>query len=109
MIPSPTLPDPDDRHVLAAAISSRATVIVTINLKDFPTSVLGVYRINAQHPDLFLLEILDDGPEAFCSAVKSVRERLKNPPKTVDEYLSTLEEQGLTRTVGRLHEFVDLI
>jgi predicted nucleic acid-binding protein len=109
LIPVLTLPDPDDRHVLAAAIRSRAKIIVTINLKDFPESVLGEFKIEAQHPDPFLLKILNARKEAFCAAVQAVRQHLKNPPKTVEEYLLTLEEQGLTRTVGRLRDFVDLI
>ena len=45
------LPDPDDRHVLAAAIHGRADCIVTFNLKDFPKSSLSPYRIEAVHPD----------------------------------------------------------
>lgn len=36
LIESLVLPDPDDRHVLAAAIRSQAGVIVTYNVKDFP-------------------------------------------------------------------------
>ena len=36
LIPSLALPDPNDRHILAAAIVAEADVIVTFNLKDFP-------------------------------------------------------------------------
>ena len=51
--------DPKDRHVLAAAIRSRARVIVTLNLRDFPESSLSQYGIAAQHPDDFILDQID--------------------------------------------------
>jgi len=41
--------------------------------------------------------------------VKAVRQRLKNPPKTAEDYLLTPEQQELARTVDRLREFIDLI
>ncbi len=109
LIPSLTLPDPDDCHVLAAAIHCGAGTIVTKNLKDFPQSVLAGYGIKAQHPDPFLLEILGFGEGSFCIAVKAVRERLKNPPKSVEDYLLTLEQQELVQTIERLRELVDLL
>jgi predicted nucleic acid-binding protein len=109
LIPSLTLPDPDDRHVLAAAIHCHASRIVTKNLKDFPMANLAQYGIGAQHPDPFLLELLNADEVAFCAAIKAVRQRLKNPPKTAEEYLLTLEQQELAQTVERLREFVDLI
>ena len=109
LIPALTLPDPDDRHVLAAAIHSGATIIVTKNLKDFPQGTLDDHNIKAQHPDLFLLGLLNADEDAFCSAVKAVRQRLKNPPKTAEDYFRTLEQQELARAVERLREFEALI
>ncbi len=59
LIPGLQLPDPNDRHVVTAAIHGRADVIVTMNLKDFPSSVLAAFGIEAQHPDEFILHLLN--------------------------------------------------
>src|SRR5580692_2577760 len=91
LIESLSLPDPDDRHVLAAAIRAGADVIVTYNLSDFPAEILHKYGIEAQHPDEFINHLLDLAPHVVCGAAKRRRESLKNPPKTVDEYLKSLE------------------
>lgn len=55
LAPSLTLPDPNDVHVLAAAIAGHADCIVTTNLKDFPASILDVYGLIALHPDDFIV------------------------------------------------------
>ncbi|MGM0639349.1 MAG: PIN domain-containing protein [Pseudomonadota bacterium] len=54
-----TLPDPDDRHVLAAAIRAGAQLIITFNLKDFPSATLDSFGIEAVHPDAFILQQKD--------------------------------------------------
>ena len=104
LIPGLQLPDPNDRHVLAAAIRGQANVIVTMNLRDFPSDVLAPFGIEAQHPDEFILHLLDLAPGAVVAAAEIHRQSLKNPPKTVSEYLETLERQGLTQTVSVLRE-----
>jgi len=97
LIPALELPDPDDRHVLAAAIKSGADLIITFNLDDFPDHALASYGLGACHPDSFLVDQLNLDAERVCTAMRQHRASLKNPPKTVEEYLVTLEEQGLSR------------
>lgn len=104
-----TLPDSEDTHVLAAAIVGRCDVIVTRNLKDFPEAVLQVYDLEAQDPDEFLCNHLSLAPGHFCTSIRTVRKRLQNPPKEVDEYLETLTEQGLVATTAELRQFKNLI
>ena len=103
------LPDPKDRHVLAAAIVGRCDVIVTKNTKDFPEESLAPYGLEARHPDEFLSDHLPLAPAVFCAAVRKVRARLKNPPYAADEYLTILAQQGLVATVAALEAFAELI
>ena len=105
LIPSVDLPDPNDRHVVAAAIHSGASLIVTFNLKDFPLDRLKPYNLTAQHPDDFIVDLYDLRIAPVVNAAADHRQSLKNPLKTVDEYLDTLLKQGLTQTVGHLREW----
>ena len=109
LVPSINLPDADDRHVVAAAIKSAAATIVTFNLKDFPAEELGKYGIEAQHPDDFIVHQIGLSQPKVCLAAKRQRESLKNPPKTVDGFLTTMEQQGLPQAVEMLREFSNLI
>ena len=104
LIPSLRLPDPDDRHVLAAAIRSRADVIVTMNLKDFPAESIAPYGLEAQHPDEFVEHLLDLDPSIVLTAAQRHWQSYKNPPQTAAEYLRALEQQGLTKTASILRE-----
>jgi hypothetical protein len=109
LIDTLTLPDPNDRHVLAAAIHCEADTILTFNLKDFPPEVLKPYDIEAQHPDKFLSCQLDMFPQVVCSAARRQRQSLKRPPMDVERYLASLERQGLAQTVSSLRKFAELI
>lgn len=109
LIESISLPDPDDRHVVAAAIKAGADVIVTYNVKDFPAASLALHGIEAQHPDEFLSHALDLGQGAVCEAVKRCRGRSKNPPYSVEEYFTLLEKRELTHFVSALREFSELL
>jgi len=109
LIPALELPDPDDRHVLAAAIVAHAQMIVTFNLRDFPPQSLQPFGIEAIHPDRFIECQMDLREPAVIQAARSQRQSLKNPPMTVAEFLDTLAAQGLPVTADRLRAFQDLI
>lgn len=82
LIPSIELPDPDDRHVVAAAIQTRAEAIVTFNLKDFPEDSLAPYNMRALHPDDFIADLRELNVAAVIEAARRHRADLKNPPMT---------------------------
>lgn len=107
LIETLALPDPDDRHVLAAALRSSASVIVTYNLGDFSATVLSPLGVESLHPDAFFTRLLNLDERAVCTAARRQRQSLKNPPKTVEEYLAILEQQRLPTTVARLRLFTE--
>ena len=104
-----TLPDADDRHVLAAAIKCNASVIVTFNLKDFPKSALDAFDIEPLHPDDFIADLWDLDQAAVLEAAQRQRASLKNPPHSAREYLDKLLQQKLPETVKLLSGFEFLI
>lgn len=103
------LPDTNDRHVLAAAIHAHCDAIITYNLKDFPEAALSPYNIEVIHPDDFIKLQIELSHQSVILAVKEHRESLKNPPKTVDDYLETLLKQHLPQTVDYLQKCKDFI
>ncbi len=105
LVPTLDLPDPDDRHVLAAAIVGRCDVIVTCNLRDFPEHAVSPYGLEVLHPDDFLTNHLDLTPGPFCNAVRKIRGRLVAPPLSLQDYLSILAALGLVTTVAELARY----
>ena len=102
LVPTLELPDPGDRHVLAAAIRAEADIIVTANLKDFPASSLAPHGLEAEHPDAFLARLCGRWPARFVEAFHRVRSRLRHPPLSADEHLRALRRSGLRATVAEL-------
>ena len=102
LIPSLNLPDSGDRHVLAAAIASRADIIVTFNLKDFPQRVLTPCGITAEHPDVFVENLLSTNEERVFGCFEEQISRFKNPPLTKDQLLAALKKDGLSASVAVL-------
>jgi predicted nucleic acid-binding protein len=107
IVPALNLPDPDDRHVLAAAIIAEANVIVTVNLKDFPADTLSSYGIKAQHPDSFIAELIDLEPRRVRAAIQTIQSRLKHPPVSFDDYMEVWMRQGLTTSASKLQQLQD--
>lgn len=85
------LPDPDDRHVLAAAIAGGAQAVVTFNLVDFPAKQLEPHNVNAVHPDAFLLDQLDLAPARVLNALARQAQRFRKPPMDLSGLLARLE------------------
>jgi predicted nucleic acid-binding protein len=90
-----TLPDPSDRHVLAAAITAGASHIVTWNQSDFPSADLTPYHITASTPDDFLVELYRVAPDATIAMVANARRNLRTTVPSVPEFIEALEAQHL--------------
>ncbi len=104
-----SLPDPEDRHVLAAAIRCQAGVIVTFNLKDFPQASLQPFGIEAQHPDEFIANLFDLDRSAVLEAARRQRANLKRPAMDAKHYLQVLRRQGLVQAEQLLGRFESII
>jgi len=96
------LPDPDDRHILAAAIRTGAQLIVTSNLRHFPARDLRKYAIRAESPDAFVLRLTDESLDDVAGVVRDQAASLRTPPASAFELLATLDALGLKRSVAKL-------
>ncbi|WP_349262212.1 PIN domain-containing protein [Actinocrinis sp.] len=102
LIPGLDLPDPDDRHVLAAAIKCGAQVIVTNNVRHFPQSVLSRWGIEAKRPDEFVLDQIDLDVKVVYACVQQIVDSRKRSPETIDDVLRQLERSGLVEAAATL-------
>lgn len=103
------LPDPDDRHVLAAAIQCGAQHIVTDNLADFPAERLEPYDIEAIHADEFLSRTFDLYPAEALGVLRELRAIYKNPPYSQPEFILDLTAKGLPKLAARARQQQDFL
>jgi predicted nucleic acid-binding protein len=102
LIESLSLPDQNDRHVLAAAIAGKARFIITFNLNDFPLKTLKRYNLQAIHPDLFLVSLYSSEPGLFCKSFKKMLGRLANPRLEPLKVIEILRKLTLTKISAEL-------
>lgn len=100
------IPDPDDAHVVAAALKTQAATIVTENLKDFPAGILATLNMEARSADEFIADTIALDPGRAVAAVRRMRERFKRPEKSAEIMLLEMEADGLTETVDVLRTHV---
>jgi hypothetical protein len=99
------LPDPDDNHVLAAAIATSASVIATDNLTDFPAEILAPHAIQAISADDFIADTIELDPSEAILALRRMRERFKNPALDVAAFIHKSEAQGLLKVATFMDEY----
>lgn len=102
LIPSLDLPDPDDRHVLAAAIKVNAQVIVTRNLRHFPKDKLAPWGVKAKSPDDFVRDVTGIDRQAVWACVQQIVDSRTRHPVTVDDVLGELARSGLVGSAAAL-------
>lgn len=104
-----TIPDVDDRHVVAAAIACGAQKIVTWNLGDFPNKILKIFGVHAESPDKFIAGFISESPDAVIHVFRQMRERFKAPPMNVDTFMARLNKDNLKQTAKSLERYRNLL
>jgi hypothetical protein len=102
LIPALKLPDPNDRHVLAAAIRAHASAIVTFNEEDFPIDALKPYGLHTRHPDMFIRDLDGIQPGVVAEAAREDLAHYINPCLRVDDYIERIRTAGLPMTAAHL-------
>jgi hypothetical protein len=97
-----TQPDPDNRHVVAAAIAAGASVILTWNLRDFPTKELKKHGLVRQTPDAFLTDLYDKASDLTLASLAHARRNLSNASVSVSDFIKILKNQNLTQLAIRI-------
>ncbi|MGH6845879.1 MAG: PIN domain-containing protein [Methylocella sp.] len=99
-----TLPDPYDRHVVAAGIAGGASVILTWNLRDFPARELKKHGLRRQTPDAFLADLYDKTPDLTLASLANARRNLSKTRVSAPDFVDILKNQKLPQLSARIEK-----
>lgn len=85
--------DVKDKHVLAAAVHSESTVLVTENVKDFDPPATGPHAMQVQKTSRFLNQLVEDNPERAVAAMKEMISRTDREPNSMPALIDKLASQ----------------
>jgi len=95
------LPDPDDRHVVAAGIAAGASVILTLNIRDFPAKELKRFGLRRETPDVFLSALYDEVPDLMIGSLANARRNLTKTSVSASDFIGIVAGQGLGELAKR--------
>lgn len=98
------LPDPDDNHVLAAAIDGGAQELLTLNVRDFPMHTLGRHDMIRRHPDVFMYEAMHTQPDKVYALVEEVLGRAASYGINTENRRAILKRAKLPRFAKALDQ-----
>jgi hypothetical protein len=108
-IPEVTLPDPNDRHVVAAGITAKASLILTWDSRHFPANELKKFGLREMTPDAFLCGLFDEIPDLAIGSLANARRNLSKTRVSAEEFIGILETQKLVQLAKRVEKhFSDL-
>ncbi|MDR0945747.1 MAG: PIN domain-containing protein [Bifidobacteriaceae bacterium] len=91
-----TLPDEDDRDVIAAALAVEATIICTNNVKHFPSNVMSELGLTVMTPDALFLRLIGDYLPVMVDVHRDAVKSLKGA--TDRSTLAALRRAGAPKT-----------
>jgi hypothetical protein len=105
-IPEVTLPDPNDRHVVAAGIAAKASLILTWSLRHFPASELKRFGLRRMTPDAFLSDLFDKIPRLVIGSLANARQNLSKTRVSASDFIRILKGQKLVQLAKRVEKHV---
>jgi hypothetical protein len=100
-----TLPDPNDRHVVAAGITAKALLILTWNSRHFPASELKKFGLRKMTPDAFLHGLFDEIPDLVIGSLAHARRNLSKTRVSAPDFISILNGQKLVELAKRVEKY----